>query len=319
MLRFLDNHRLDHTPAHFAFAHSYLFGSDPGLVEDVRAVVDGGVRISPAEVLRISSKREPRGSVGDVVGPQLDHMTVRVLDIIRDTLSATGDLNRDLVQASASLLAEDVPNVRAVVAAMIERTATAERSLSDATLQAQRLREELNALRSEANRDRLTGLLNRAALEDHLAAAPDGLCLALVDVDHFKRVNDTHGHGVGDRVLRAVAGVLSETCAPHSVGRWGGEEFMVLFERGELAMAVDLIDRARVALAAKRFRLREDDKPLGEVTFSAGVVSRRGRTVEATIAAADGLLYAAKSEGRNRVSSERHLVDVDARRAPRSG
>lgn len=312
VLRFLDDHRLEHSPAHYAFAFRFLFGGDQALEASVRSITDGGVRITPAEVEKLARVVVPE-AVNDV-GPQLDQVTLRVLDIIRDTLDATGGLNRDLVQASASLLADDVPNVRAVVAAMIERTASAEKSLSEATQQAQRLRQELNVLRSDANKDRLTGLLNRAALEDHLAAASD-CCVAMVDVDHFKSVNDTHGHGVGDRVLKAVGAALAETCSPHIVGRWGGEEFMVLFDRTTLPAAQAQVDRARATLAAKRLRLRENDKPLGSVTFSAGVAARRGRSIEDLVASADALLYIAKNSGRNQVMAEQSLVNVATSRA----
>lgn len=307
VLRFLDDHRLEHSPAHYAFAFQFLFAGDQALESSVRRITDGGVRITSAQVEKLANASPPQAE--NDVGPQLDQITLRVLDIIRDTLDATGGLNRDLVQASASLLADDVPNVRAVVAAMIERTASAEKSLSEATQQAQRLRHELNVLRSDANKDRLTGLLNRAALDDHLASAGD-CCVAIVDVDHFKNVNDTHGHGVGDRVLKAVATALGETCSPHIVGRWGGEEFIVLFEGITLPAAHALIDRARSTVAAKQLRLRENDKPLGSVTFSAGVAARRGRSVEDAVAAADGLLYIAKNKGRNQVIAEQSLVNV---------
>ena len=309
VLRFLDDHRLEHSPAHYAFAFRFLFGGDRALEASVRRITDGGVRITPAKVEKLAHASPPQAE--NDVGPQLDQMTLRVLDIIRDTLDATGGLNRDLVKASASLLADDVPNVRAVVAAMIERTASAEKSLSEATQQAQRLRHEFNVLRSDANKDRLTGLLNRAALEDHLASASD-CCVAIVDVDHFKNVNDTHGHRVGDRVLKAVATALAETCSPHIVGRWGGEEFIVLFEGITLSAAHAQIDRARSIVAAKQLRLRENDKPLGSVTFSAGVAARRGRSVEDAVAAADAQLYSAKNMGRNQVIAEQLLVNVVA-------
>ena len=84
ILRFLDDHRLDHTPDHYAFAHRYLFGNDRGLEAGVQAIIDGGVRISPAEVEKLGAavKPEPENDVA----PELDQVTVRVLDIIRDTL-----------------------------------------------------------------------------------------------------------------------------------------------------------------------------------------------------------------------------------------
>ena len=116
ILRFLDDHRLDHTPDHYASAHRYLFGNDRALEAGVQAIIDGGVRISPAEVEKLGAAVTPEPE--NDVAPQLDQVTVRVLDIIRDTLDATGGLNRDLVKASAALLADDAPVEKFVLAVL---------------------------------------------------------------------------------------------------------------------------------------------------------------------------------------------------------
>ena len=312
VLRFLDNHRLDHSPDNYAFAHAFLVGDDDVLKARVAQIIDGGVRITPAEVRRLAPPAEASGTLA-TIAPQLDQMTLRVLDIIGDAMNAAGGLNRDLVRASATLLTPDAPDLRSIIAAMIERTATTERSLAGATQQAQRLRQELASLRDETSRDRLTGLLNRAAMEEHLAAASRaGFCAAAIDIDHFKRVNDTHGHGVGDRVLRAVANVLAEECAPHLVARWEGGKFVVLLEGVDLKDGTALVEHARAALAAKRLRLRENDEPLDPISFSAGVAAARGRSSAAVLEAADALLRQAKSRGRNRIIGEGRLVDLGA-------
>jgi len=87
---------------------------------------------------------------------------------------------------------------------------------------------------------------------------------------------------------------------------------MIVVERSTLPAAHALIDRARAAVAAKRLRLRENDKPLGAVTFSAGVAARRGRSIEDLVAAADAVLYRAKEQGRNQVIAEQSLVGLPA-------
>ncbi|WP_174279678.1 GGDEF domain-containing protein [Sphingomonas bacterium] len=311
MLKFLDDHRLDHSPDHYTFAHRYLFASDPGFAREVAGIIDGGVRITPSEVMRLLFSASTPTDGAQNSG--LDRLTLRFLDIVSDTLAATGTLNRDLVQASSSLLSADVPSIRAVIAAMIDRTTKTEGQLAEATAQAQRLREELNAARDEASRDHLTGLANRGATEERLLellAREGGCCFAFVDIDRFKAINDAHGHGVGDRVLKAVAAWLSETCAPHHVGRWGGEEFVVLFQRVSLADAVAKIEQARATIGQRQMKLRETDQPLGRVTFSAGIASSRGRSAEQLIAAADALLYQAKSQGRDRTIAEAPIVGV---------
>ena len=196
---------------------------------------------------------------------------------------------------------------------MIDRTTKAEGRLADATAQAQRLREELSAARDEASRDHLTGLANRGATEERLLellARNNGCCLAFVDIDRFKAINDAHGHGVGDRVLKAVAGTLKEVCVAHHVGRWGGKEFVIVVQGVDLTATAAIIEQARNAVGERQMKLRETDQPLGRVPFSAGVASSRGRTAEQLVAAADALLYQAQSQGRDRTVVEGRVVGV---------
>ena len=125
--------------------------------------------------------------------------------------------------------------------------------------------------------------------------------LAVCDIDNFKAVNDRHGHLVGDRVLQAVAFDLVETCHPHLVGRWSGEEFVVVMEGVGLCDAETLICSANEHLQARRFRVQETGAFLGTITFSAGLVLIEASEADEAIAAADMLMYQAKASGRNRV------------------
>jgi diguanylate cyclase (GGDEF)-like protein len=153
--------------------------------------------------------------------------------------------------------------------------------------------------------DWLTGLPNRRALDEMEAmearrAASLGLALSrlMIDVDHFKRFNDTHGHAVGDLVLSDVAGILREMARKSDfVARYGGEEFCLLLPETPIEAAGILAERIRAAVEAKRVRPPGHDLPL-TVTVSIGVSDRDLRT-------ADEALYAAKRAGRNRVVAER--------------
>ena len=173
----------------------------------------GGAPVSAAKQVEEAPALFPRNG-------RDSRLTLRVLDIIGDAASASSELNRDLVGAAASLLGPDVPNVRTIVTAMIERTARAETSLADATRQARSLRDELNTLRDDASRDRLTGLLNRAAMEERLSIAASserGCAIAFVDVEalHCRVVPDVarsaHRAGraiVGHQPLQLLARIL---------------------------------------------------------------------------------------------------------------
>ena len=191
---------------------------------------------------------------------------------------------------------------------MIERVRTAEERLESATREASELRKKLEEARDNARRDPLTELPNRRAFEEAYAAQTatgERICLAICDIDHFKSVNDRFGHAVGDRVLKAIAEALGIACSGHLVARYGGEEFAVLFAGVTLDKARAILDTARAAVAAKRYKLRENDAPLGEVTFSAGItVAQHDDSYHSLFKRADQLLYAAKSAGRNCLRSD---------------
>ena len=163
---------------------------------------------------------------------------------------------------------------------------------------------ELARLARLTRLDPLTGLLNRRGLEalEHAEQREAALVGSVIcaDLDHFKDVNDRHGHAVGDRVLVVVADVLARAVRRgDSVARTGGEEFLVVLPGARLAAAMRIAEAARATLAAT-----DIESPAGKVrvTSSFGVAQRRvGETHEAAVARADAALYAAKRAGRNRV------------------
>ena len=158
----------------------------------------------------------------------------------------------------------------------------------------------------DANLDALTGLPNRRYFDELLAImrpgrrTTDSLAILMVDIDHFKAVNDRHGHGGGDGVLRAVAGAISLTIrAEDTPARYGGEEFAVILRRASAKQAEEVAERLRIAVSAlPAERLGVSD----HVTVSVGVaVADPGEDIEAVIERADHALYVAKRSGRDRV------------------
>jgi two-component system cell cycle response regulator len=153
--------------------------------------------------------------------------------------------------------------------------------------------------------DALTGLPNRRALErrmTHLVeeGRRDSIVVALVDVDHFKRVNDEHGHPAGDAVLRTVAHRLRSAARPGQViGRWGGEEFLALSPALSGDGPVRFGERMRTLVGWEPVAL--DGADTLPVTVSVGLATGAPEEVESLVAQADAALYRAKNEGRNRV------------------
>jgi GGDEF domain-containing protein len=184
-----------------------------------------------------------------------------------------------------------------------------------------------------AFRDALTGLPNRRALEEQLRALEEPYALAMIDVDHFKKFNDTYGHAIGDQVLRLVAARLAEVGGGGRAFRYGGEEFTVLFPGQRLAEALPHLEGSRARVEACKMTIRGADRPkdmeegskrrgasgpsspagkldltradlLLSVTVSIGAAEpgKRMKTPPEVLKGADEALYRAKERGRNRVS-----------------
>lgn len=163
-----------------------------------------------------------------------------------------------------------------------------------------------------ANTDPLTGVPNRrqlmARIKEELArSARTGqpLACALLDVDYFKRVNDTLGHPVGDKVLMALTRIVREAVRPYDLlGRFGGEEFLLVLPGTSLDKAAELADRVRLAVRERLAATAEAPLP-GPVTISFGVAAARpGDSLESLVKRADDALYRAKENGRDRVERE---------------
>jgi diguanylate cyclase (GGDEF)-like protein len=165
-------------------------------------------------------------------------------------------------------------------------------------------------LRLLSTRDRFTGLLNRAVFNEQLerevafARREDGrFAVAMIDIDHFKKFNDTYGHAGGDEALRSVAMTLRESCrATDVVARYGGEEFALVLPGVMSGRAADLLERIRRVLAVKPIHLPNRSKPVS-LTVSIGVAlwPDDGQNAAEILQCADQRLYQAKSQGRDRV------------------
>jgi diguanylate cyclase len=217
--------------------------------------------------------------------------------------------------------AEDIGSLSAVVQMLLEDTRLAQADIlrsRDELLEAQsrarqyeeqvaKLERELSDVSSLLREDPLTGVLNRRGLAEAFSvetARSDRmekpLCAALLDVDNFKKLNDTHGHDAGDRALQHLADIVREAIRPTDVvARFGGEEFVVLMPQTDGEEAVQIMTRVQRHLT-RGFFLSGNQKML--ITFSAGVTRRALDEDQATVLArADQALYEAKATGKNKV------------------
>jgi diguanylate cyclase len=181
------------------------------------------------------------------------------------------------------------------------------------------LQRDLDEVRRESMLDPLTKIFNRKCFDEGLAHAMaearrngEPLSLMLVDIDHFKRFNDTYGHQTGDQVLRLVAMTLKSNIKGKDLAaRYGGEEFVAILPSTDLDGAMIVADNIRKAIQAKELLKRSTNEKLGRITASFGVAAfAPDDTASSLIERADRCLYAAKHAGRNRVVAETDLVEV---------
>jgi diguanylate cyclase len=196
--------------------------------------------------------------------------------------------------------------VAGLLSDIMQTNAHVQQRLEAAERQLEKQTQQIESYLTEARTDGLTKLANRrsfdAKIEELFTAYRKGgksFVLAMLDIDHFKKINDTYGHPVGDEVLRQVSSILRQSIdTPYLIARYGGEEFAILMT-GPLRLAADRVDLMRKRLAAEPLRLADRLIP---VTLSAGLTEPRDEVAVATmIRRADESLYAAKNIGRNRV------------------
>ncbi len=228
-----------------------------------------------------------------------------------DTLSAAERL--DANEVDPALFARRVRELVNATRHMAAHHQQMSAQIVQSAHQVESLQAALTTVRIEALSDALTGLGNRRHFEAALnklvgecanAGAP--LSLVLCDIDHFKRINDTWGHPVGDQVIKYVAYMLNRIAPKDAlVARHGGEEFAIILPRMNRICAVEIAEAARQAIRAQRMTKRSTGQLIGAVTVSFGVAELRGNEQsKAILERADQHLYAAKTNGRDQVSCD---------------
>lgn len=220
--------------------------------------------------------------------------------------------------AAASIVGSGIDQLLSGTRAMQGAIATLQQRLDASRAEIERLQQEVNRAREAALADELTGLTNRRgfdlALSARLAAEGAnavGTCLLLADIDHFKQVNDTYGHLVGDKVLRAVAQILKASVkGKDTAARFGGEEFVVLLPDTSIDGAQALAENLRSTIERSRIRRSDNQQEIAQITVSFGIASYcAGESANDFVSRVDNALYLSKRLGRNRVTlaSERQM------------
>jgi len=310
------------TPLNFEIWLHYLGDPKGPLGAEIERMLDAGEPFTEEVSETLAATYLPRARLNEEIrdaGYQLSEELKSVASAIAVAQKTQEAYGRTLQVAGEGLQQAEPPEVKRLVDTLSAATrkvqidnARLEKRLEESTREVNLLREHLEQVRRDAMTDALTALANRKAFDEHLARAcaeadetNAPLCMALLDIDHFKRFNDTWGHQTGDQVLRYVASVIARVSAHPRVGaRYGGEEFAMLFPRETASIVEAALNAVREEVASRQLKRRSTNEDLGSVTISAGVAQRRrGEEPSAFLERADEALYASKRGGRNRVTN----------------
>lgn len=229
------------------------------------------------------------------------------LENINDTLVSS--LPQSKVRQVVKTLKKEVKNLES-------STKSFKTKLDQATQEIDNLKSQLEQYREESLTDPLTNIDNRRGFDKKMKHAIEtciaentSLCLIMTDIDHFKKINDTNGHLVGDNVLKVVAGKLKETVKGRdSIARIGGEEFAVILPDTPFCGAMKLAEELRAAFEKLDLKKKSTGERIGRITLSFGVAKYiRDELPEHFFNRADEALYQSKNAGRNKVTGENNL------------
>lgn len=319
-LPLMSRHAAGYAPDSYALWYEYVRGGNPALRAELDALVNACERLSHELTFELHQKHLSDRNEDSVrkAGAGLLELMHTMRTSVETASSEATEFDAQLAAFGEGIAAAESPeDMRQHVDTMRSDVDRMNRSLSTLTSRLEsshqevsRLQNELKRAREEASLDPLSGILNRRGFDMELArlcraASEQGLAfsLVMVDIDFFKKINDTYGHPFGDQVIRAVGQALSQLTQRKDVAaRYGGEEFALLLPETPAAGARDVADRVRAAIARGAIK-RGGNEPVGNITISAGVAQYvRGEDPLSLIARADRALYASKQGGRNRVT-----------------
>ncbi|WP_395644798.1 GGDEF domain-containing protein [Terricaulis sp.] len=310
------------SPANYEIWTTYLTGANPALNREIDERVKAGGAITD----QVSEELFERYFARTRLSAKMLEATAgvaRELDDVVTSLRSSGALAggyADELHGAATRIENgaDPAGLHAIVTGlaaatrkMAEHNRSLETQMQASSKQVESLQATLHEVRVEALTDGLTGLANRKHFDQSLeklaaesASARSDLCLVICDIDHFKRVNDTWGHQVGDQVIRFVASVLRGHAEGDRLSaRYGGEEFALILPRTDLHGAAAVAEQIRRTVSERKLSRRSTGDVIGQVTLSFGVAQfEPGESAADWLARADRCLYASKAAGRDRVT-----------------
>jgi diguanylate cyclase len=307
------------TPLYYTLFYNYCAGKSLRLNQEVDELIQHEGALAQDDAVALFQRFFSAG--GETLVEDIRHelvaLVAQVIGSLVDIAGKTSLMN-EAISAQVDLLAETKKPSEVVAAAtailaetrsFVTESRQLEADFTTSIEEMNKLKQELSNARREAALDSLTGLFNRRAFDRRLDelieranGLDDGFCLLLLDIDFFKRINDSYGHMVGDKVLSEFGKQIGRlTRRSDFLARYGGEEFAILLPQTRITSAFTVAENVRTTLERVRLRRSKSGEALEAITVSVGVACYRvDEDREAFIARCDKALYRAKDLGRNR-------------------
>lgn len=326
ILPLMSRNKVPTNPTNYAIWYEYVAGKNNALKEAINALIEKKAPFDPTTNEALYKKYICNDSIESfekVRNNLLNLLGKSQRDISKAGETASNANNQFSKNSKLLKNAGDLSDIKEIVSEIIAKTThlteaslTLKQELDNTNSEIESLRSELEIVKEASITDSLTGLLNRRAFDHELNSIievaevyPQGMILLLMDLDHFKRVNDNFGHLVGDKVLRYTSALIKQHVdEKHIVARYGGEEIAVIMPNTHRDDALKIANKIRVALEKSRLQRKDNGESIGQVTISIGAAKLQATdTIDTLIGRTDECLYKAKENGRNQVIDDSTL------------
>jgi len=327
-LKQIAQHQLPYNPICYSIWYEYASGRNPELNQEVKNLGEKDTVISFDVVLQLFRKY-----IADEQTVLAEKKTMEFQSIltgvtrhlessgtrISDRGHKVGTYTNQLEQTTSVEEVRDISKgIMSETQSIVSQSHSLKQEMDETVSEIDALKKELEGVKQAAKTDMLTGLFNRRGFEESVSGAIEQaremktpLSIIILDIDHFKRVNDTHGHLIGDNVLKLLAKLLREnTKGKDIVARFGGEEFILVLPDTPLKGGFVLAEQIRLTLKSMRWINKTTGQPIDTITISLGIAEYKpGEDLDTLIERSDNALYLAKNTGRNKTITE---LDIEA-------
>ncbi|RLA18384.1 MAG: GGDEF domain-containing protein [Gammaproteobacteria bacterium] len=325
-LPLMSRNKISTDPTNYAIWYEYVAGKNGALKEAIDAMIEKKTAFDPATSKALYKKYICNDSI-----ESFESVRSNLLKLLGKTQQDVNKAGDTASEASGQFCektkllenSKDISDIKNIVSEIVAETShlaeasqTLKKELDKTNSEIETLRSELEIVKEASVTDALTGLLNRRAFDSEInniievaEVYPQGVVLLLMDLDHFKRVNDDFGHLVGDKVLRYTSALMKQHVDEnHLVARYGGEEMAVIMPNTNRDKAIEIANKIRLALAKSRLQRKDNGESIGQITISIGAAKLESHdTFDSFVGRADECLYKAKETGRNRVIDDSTL------------